>query len=150
MRPSRSKRRQVVPVVPWSIARTIAGMSVTSADIVRPKDPMESTRPIFPRLSSGPRKMDAEDVARNQRGRLQGAMVEAVARHGYADTTLRELVTLAGVSKSTFYEHFRSKQDCFLAAFDDIVEDMGRRVGEAFDRPGDLRARVTAAVGALL
>ena len=64
------------------------------------------TEPIFPRLSSGPRKMDDEAVARHQRGRLQGAMVEAVARNGYQDTTLRELVTLAGVSKSTFYEHF--------------------------------------------
>ena len=50
--------------------------------------------------------MEAEEVARNQRGRLQGAMVEAVARHGFWDTTLRELVSLAGVSKSTFYEHF--------------------------------------------
>ena len=64
-------------------------------------------------------------MARNQRGRLQGAMVEAVARHGFADTTLRELVSLAGVSKSTFYEHFESKQDCFLATFDDIVLEVG-------------------------
>ena len=43
---------------------------------------------------------------------------------GYADTTLRELVALAGVSKSTFYEHFESKQDCFLATFDDIVDEI--------------------------
>ena len=83
--------------------------------------------------------MEAEQVARNQRGRLQGAMVEAVARHGFADTTLRELVSLAGVSKSTFYEHFENKQDCFLATFDYIVLEVARRVDEAFDRPGDLR-----------
>ena len=66
------------------------------------------TQPIFPRLSSGPRKMEDEEVARNQRGRLQGAMVEAVSRHGFTETTLRELVALAGVSKSTFYEHFEN------------------------------------------
>ena len=74
-------------------------------------------------------------MARNQRGRLQGAMVEAVARHGFADTTLRELVSLAGVSKSTFYEHFESKQDCFLATFDYIGLEVERRVDEAVDWP---------------
>ena len=67
-------------------------------------------------------------MARNQRGRLQGAMVEAVARHGFGETTLRELVSLAGVSKSTFYEHFKSKQDCFLATFDDAILEIDRRV----------------------
>lgn len=104
------------------------------------------TKPIFPRLSSGPRKMDPEWVARNQRGRLQGAMVEAVSRHGYPDTTLRELVGLAGVSKSTFYEHFESKQDCFLSTFDAIIREVGRRMDEAYDRPSDLRERVLAGI----
>jgi AcrR family transcriptional regulator len=108
------------------------------------------TKPIFPRLASGPRKMEAEEVARNQRGRLQGAMVEAVARHGFSDTTLRELVSLAGVSKSTFYEHFTGKQDCFLATFDEIVLDVGGRVDLAFDEPGDLRAKLLAGLTTLL
>ncbi len=48
-------------------------------------------------------------------------MLEAVRRHGYATVTLRELVGLAGVSKSTFYEHFDDKQACFLATFEEIV-----------------------------
>ena len=109
----------------------------------------QSIRPIFPRLASGPRKMDAEQVARNQRGRLQGAMVEAVARFGYADTTLRELVSLAGVSKSTFYEHFESKQDCFLATFDDITREVGQRVDAAFDQPGDVRQKMLAGMTTL-
>jgi AcrR family transcriptional regulator len=107
------------------------------------------TQPIFPRLSSGPRKMEAEQVARNQRGRLQGAMVEAVARHGFGETTLRELVSLAGVSKSTFYEHFESKQDCFFSTFDDIILEVGRRVDKAFDEPGDLEAKLLAGITTL-
>jgi AcrR family transcriptional regulator len=92
--------------------------------------------------------MEAEQVARNQRGRLQGAMVEAVARHGFADTTLRELVTLAGVSKSTFYEHFENKQDCFLATFDYIGLEVERRVDEAVDWPSDLREKIAAGIAA--
>ncbi len=94
--------------------------------------------------------MDAEEVARHQRGRLQGAMVEAVARNGFPDTTLRELVSLAGVSKTTFYEHFKSKEDCFLLTFDDIILEVGRRVDDAFERPGDLREKLLAGVTTLL
>jgi AcrR family transcriptional regulator len=94
--------------------------------------------------------MGAEEVAANQRGRLQGAMVEAVARHGFSDTTLRELVSLAGVSKSTFYEHYRDKQDCFLSTFDAILGDVGGRVDFAFDEPGDLRAKLLAGITTLL
>ncbi len=94
--------------------------------------------------------MSAGDVARHQKARLQGAMVEAVARHGYADTTLRELVALAGVSKSTFYDHFEDKEDCFLSTFDEIVKELARRVGEAYRRPGDFRERLLAALGVFL
>lgn len=94
--------------------------------------------------------MTPERVARHQKARLEGAMVEAVSRHGYAGTTLRELVTLAGVSKSTFYEHFESKQDCFLATFDEIVVVLSARVGEAYRSGDDFRERLTAGLGAFM
>jgi AcrR family transcriptional regulator len=77
-------------------------------------------------------------------------MVEAVARHGYAGTTLRELVTLAGVSKSTFYEHFESKQDCFLSTFDAIVAQVGISVGDAYRSGGDFRERLIAGLGTFM
>ncbi len=75
-------------------------------------------------------------------------MVEAVARHGYAGTTLRELVAIAGVSKSTFYDHFESKEECFLATFDEIMGELGKRVGEAYrGPPGDYRERLLTSLG---
>ena len=89
-------------------------------------------------------------VAQHQKARLEGAMVAAVARHGYAGTTLRELVTLAGVSKSTFYNHFESKQDCFLATFDEIVGQLGARVGDAYRSGGDFRERLVAGLAAFM
>jgi AcrR family transcriptional regulator len=90
-------------------------------------------------------------VARHQKARLEGAMVEAVARHGYAGTTLRELVTLAGVSKSTFYEHFENKQDCFLATFDEIVAQLSARVMEAYRaESGDVRRGLAASLAVFM
>jgi AcrR family transcriptional regulator len=94
--------------------------------------------------------MPPEKVAQHQRARLEGAMVEAVARHGFAGTTLRELVTLAGVSKTTFYEHFDSKQDCFLATFDEIIAQATERVSAAFRQPGDFRERLLAGLAAFM
>lgn len=106
--------------------------------------------PLFPRLSGGPNRMAPEAVAAHQRARLERAMVEAVSRNGFAGTTLRELVGLAGVSKSTFYEHFASKRDCFLATFDTIAVETAARVKAAYRRPGDPRAREVAALTAFM
>jgi AcrR family transcriptional regulator len=73
-------------------------------------------------------------------------MVEAVARHGYAGTTLRELVSLAAVSKTTFYEHFSSKEECFLATFDEIFAQIMARVSAAYRQPTEPRERMVAAL----
>ncbi|HEX6205108.1 MAG TPA: TetR/AcrR family transcriptional regulator [Solirubrobacterales bacterium] len=54
-------------------------------------------------------------TAISQRERLFGAMVATVAEKGYEATTVADLSELSGVSKSSFYEHFKDKQDCFLA-----------------------------------
>lgn len=70
--------------------------------------------------------MPAQLLADDQKNRLERAMLEAVSRHGYAETTIAELVGLAGVSKSTFYQHFESKPQCFVATFERIVRPPGR------------------------
>src|SRR5665811_1692146 len=123
---------------------------MVSAAMAPPSPTPEQTAPLFPRLSGGPRRMTPEAVARHQKGRLMGAMVEAVARHGYAGVTLRELVGLAGVSKTTFYEHFDSKQDCFLAAFEEIIRQATERVSAVYRRPGGFRERLVAALAAFM
>jgi AcrR family transcriptional regulator len=110
----------------------------------------QPTQPIFPRLSGGPQRMSPAEISSHQRTRLEGAMVEAVGRHGYTGTTLGELVALAGVSRSTFYEHFANKQDCFLSTFDTIVEALGVRVGEAYRSGGDFRERLLAGLGSFM
>ncbi|HWB68925.1 MAG TPA: TetR/AcrR family transcriptional regulator [Solirubrobacterales bacterium] len=89
-------------------------------------------------------------VAGHQRTRLEAAMVEAVARHGYAGTTLRELVRLAGVSKSTFYEHFESKQDAFLETSADIVAQMSDRARAAYASGTGPRERFLAALSCFM
>ena len=90
--------------------------------------------------------MGRSDTERHQRGRLEGAMVAAVSLHGYTETTVGELVGLAGVSKSTFYEYFDSKEACFFATFETIVDEVTARVGIAFRSETGLRERLAASM----
>jgi AcrR family transcriptional regulator len=81
---------------------------------------------------------------RRQRARLEAAMIEAVSRHGYPETTVAELVGIAAVSKSTFYAHFRDKEDCFFVTFDTIMDEVAARVGVAFRSQTGLERRLAA------
>lgn len=61
-----------------------------------------------------------EDARINQRWRLLGATAYVVATRGYWPATIAEIARAAKVSKKTFYQHFSSKEDAFLAAYDVI------------------------------
>lgn len=116
-------------------------------------NPMPTTprlpEPLFPRLRAG-RGLSPERATAHRRGRLMGAMVEAVRRHGYAETTITELVALAGVSKSAFYESFESKEACFVATFEEIVEQASERIGAAYRSRQGLRERLGAGLEAFV
>ena len=81
---------------------------------VRRGSAREPVQPIYRRLPRGPHGLDARQIAVHQRARLQGALVEAIARGGYDALTVRALIGLAGVSRRSFYEHFENRYDCFL------------------------------------
>ena len=59
-------------------------------------------------------------------------MVKVVAKKGYAETTLTDVVAAAGVSRRTFYEQFRDKEECFLAAFDTGLRFLFTRMQQEF------------------
>lgn len=70
---------------------------------------------LYKKLPHGPHGMDRGAVARNQRVRMYGAMIESVARKGYTKTSVADVIALAGVSRRAFYEHFSNKEACFIA-----------------------------------
>lgn len=68
------------------------------------------------RLPRGPHGLSREEVRESQRARLLLGAIEAVAEYGYAATSVAHIHRRAGVSRTTFYELFDDKLDCFLAA----------------------------------
>jgi AcrR family transcriptional regulator len=47
------------------------------------------------------------------------SVAEVVAERGFAKVTVADVISRAGVSRETFYEHFSDKEDCFIASLDE-------------------------------
>ncbi len=92
----------------------------------------------------------SKQVSEIQRARLLTAMMQEIAQRGAANVSVAHVVGRSGVSRRTFYEIFEDREDCFLAAFDDALEHVATVVIAAYDEPGSWRARIRAALTALL
>jgi AcrR family transcriptional regulator len=103
------------------------------------------TGPIYKRLPHGPHRLERNEVVLHQRARIHGAMVEAIACHGYEGTSVKQVITLAGVSRRSFYEQFANKEECFLTTFDLIVRRQLKQIRSVYlGTDGPLRERARA------
>jgi AcrR family transcriptional regulator len=91
-------------------------------------------------------------VVRSRRERLLEAMVRVTAAKGYDATTVRDVAEFAGVGEEAFYESFSGKQECFLEAYDAVIDVLVAHVGSAFEAAAaePWPARVTAGLRALV
>ena len=100
-------------------------------------------------LQGGRHGLPADVVAFNQRERLLAAMAATAAEFGYNKTTIGEIADTAKVSRRTFYEHFSSKEACFLAAYDavdDYIATLLAGVSAGQENWSDLVAAAFAAL----
>lgn len=104
------------------------------------------------RLPRGRHGLSPEFVARNQRERLIAGLIQALYEVGYEKTTVSLIGQQAAVSKSDFYKHFESKDDCFIAAYDTAIERIRGQVAAACERSMDEEwpQRVRHAIDGLL
>ena len=102
------------------------------------------------RLPAGRHGLPRELVAENQRERLLNGVVEAVAEHGYNAATIGAITAAAKISRRTFYEHFRDKEGCFLAAYEMIDDHVRASMLAAGDPSAPWPEQVEARLGALL
>lgn len=72
-------------------------------------------------MPPGRHLIPSDFVSQNQRERMLLATAELVAERGYQKTTIELIAKTSRVALVTFYEHFASKEECFLAAFDESV-----------------------------
>jgi AcrR family transcriptional regulator len=102
-------------------------------------------------LPKGRHGLSREEVEASQRTRLLRATIELGTERGFASLTLTDIVGRAGVARSTFYEYFADKQQCFLDAFDYAADRVLERVLTTGPPPaGDFASPVHAYIAKLL
>jgi AcrR family transcriptional regulator len=102
--------------------------------------PPEISEPEPPSKRRSWGKVSHSDRYRRQRRDLLRAAVRLAGRNGYEGTRVADIVAEAGLSKSTFYEHFTSKEDCFV--------ELNRRTSAQMLRGAVETAEATVAAGA--
>jgi AcrR family transcriptional regulator len=104
------------------------------------------------RLPRGRHGLSPEFVAQNQRERLIKGLTEVLYEVGYQKTTVSLIGQRASVSKSDFYKHFGSKDECFFAAYEAAVEQIRKAVLAtcATNAEAEWSLRVREAIAALL
>jgi AcrR family transcriptional regulator len=72
-------------------------------------------------IPAGRHTLTPDEVKQRQRERLLRAIVSCTSEQGYSDTRIADVVRVARTSRSAFYEHFADKEDCFLAAYQQMT-----------------------------
>jgi AcrR family transcriptional regulator len=130
--------------------RDVARDSSKKADSEESAQSAEDYPPELARLPPGRHGLPREFVVHNQRERLIAGIAEAIAENGYSGTTIAHITRHAAVSRRTFYEHFASKDECFVAAYDTVMEQLRERVSAGFEQAEDWPHAVRAGIGAML
>jgi AcrR family transcriptional regulator len=76
------------------------------------------------KLPSGRHDLPRDVVVQSQRDRIMVGIAEVLSENGYAETTVTQICERAGVSSATFYELFRGKDDCLMAAAQTLLGEM--------------------------
>jgi AcrR family transcriptional regulator len=106
--------------------------------------------PELSRLPPGRHGLPREFVVHNQRERLIAGIAEAIAENGYSGTTIAHITSHAAVSRRTFYEHFSSKDECFVAAYDAVTAELRARVDTAYEAEAEWPDALRAGIAAML
>jgi AcrR family transcriptional regulator len=100
----------------------------------KPFNPQQQAGPGA-RRNRQPRKPD--ERARRTRDRLGGAFVALIHEKPIEDVTVQDVLDRASVGRSTFYLHFRDKNDLLLSQLEIFLETMSTALSvrkEASDR----------------
>jgi AcrR family transcriptional regulator len=84
-------------------------------------------------MRSGAKRASTTLLSEGQAGsgsrqRLSDAMVSVVARRGYQQSTVKDVISRAGSSRSTFYAQFADMEDCLGAVLAVLADELYQEV----------------------
>jgi len=98
-----------------------------------------STKRVQPAPPKGRRirGLDAEQRAEQRRALLLDAALESFARDGYAGTSIEALCQAAYVGNKAFYEHFSTKEACYLELLQRNTHNIVQQIIAVLDHAAD-------------
>ena len=84
------------------------------------------------------------------RARLVAAIGCALQEKSFSSISVADIVRLARVSKRTFYEHFPTREACYIAAYEALTEHLLARIVAAASEERVVEARLLATARAYL
>ena len=91
---------------------------------------------------------EQEAAAQGFRRRLLDGLADSIVERGYRETTVADIVRHARTSKRTFYDHFSTKEQCFVELLSTNNEDLVAAVRDAVDVTAPWQQQVRQAVTA--
>ena len=123
-----------------SRGQTRAGTASRAAD--KPDKPDKPAKPTA-----------NDEMSARTRRVLVDAAIKLFSAVGYAETSLQELVTEAGLTKGAFYHHYRSKEEILLEIHDNFIDEQIERAQAAVSQCGtpadSLRALIRSEMRAI-
>lgn len=77
-----------------------------------------------------------------RRAAILEAAWAAFREHGFERTSMSEISARVGGSKATLYSYFKSKEELFFAALDEVVADQSEQTFSKLEQAGPLRERL--------
>ena len=115
-----------------------------------PEHPSKKRQREPHQLPAGRHGLSRQFVASNQRERILTAVADVCGATGYVAMSVEDIVVTSGVSRRTFYDNFRDKEDAYLAAYDEITEQLLNRVSVAYEDAEGLVSKVRESLVAFL
>jgi AcrR family transcriptional regulator len=84
------------------------------------------------RLPHGRHGLSRAFVVSNQRERIIHSLAHVCAQRGYRAVSVEDIIAHAGVSRRTFYDLFSDKQQCFLVAYELVMDRVYAAAEDAY------------------
>jgi AcrR family transcriptional regulator len=108
-----------LPARPARVGVSVVGEPISRASLRSSAQRAPTTLLSEGQAGSGPRQ------------RLLEAMVGVVARRGYHESTVRDVIAHAGCSRSTFYAQFADMEDCLITVLLVLADELSGQVHSA-------------------
>jgi len=105
---------------------------------VRKRAPGKGIPAPPPRTNAPASVRDDRRVRRTTRALIQ-ALVDLAIDKGYSAITVQDLLDRADVGRSTFYAHYRGKDDLVIRSFERMLEGLDRQMGADPGRAAPVR-----------